>query len=78
MFVHGSRIRKQFEYLEKLGVDISPLYKQTGIAKDCKFEPGLNFSFEQYKMVLDFALRQTNNPERSEERRVGKECRSRW
>ncbi len=63
MFVHSSRIQKQFEYLEKLGIDITPLYKQTGIAKDCKFEPETNFDFEQYKTVLDFALRQTNNPE---------------
>jgi len=63
MFVHSSRIQKQFEYLEKLGVDITPLYKQAGIPKDCKFEPELTFDFEQYKTVLDFALRQTNNPE---------------
>lgn len=63
MFVHSSRIQKQFEYLKKNGVDISPLYKQTGIAKDCKFESDLYFNFEQYKAVLDFALRQTNNPE---------------
>lgn len=63
MFVHSSRIQKQFEYLEKLGIDISPLYKQTDIPKDCKFEPELYFDFEQYKTILDFALRQTNNPE---------------
>jgi AraC-like DNA-binding protein len=63
MFVHCSRIQRQFEYLEKLGIDITPLYKQTGIPKDCKFEPELNFDFEQYKTVLDFALRQTNNPD---------------
>ena len=63
MFVHSSRIQKQFEYLEKLGIDISPLYKQADIPKDCKFEPDLTFDFEQYKTVLDFALRQTNNLE---------------
>ncbi|MBN1183653.1 MAG: AraC family transcriptional regulator ligand-binding domain-containing protein, partial [Bacteroidales bacterium] len=63
MFVHGSRIQKQFEYLDKLGIDISPLYKQTEIPKDCKFTAEINFDFEQYKTVLDFALRQTNNPE---------------
>jgi hypothetical protein len=63
MFVHGSRIQKQFEYLEKLGIDIKPLYRQTGIPEDCRFEPDSSFDFEQYKTVLDFALRQTNNPE---------------
>lgn len=63
MFVHSSRIQKQFEYLTKMGIDISPLYKQADIPKDCKFEQDLFFDFEQYKTVLDFALRQTNNPE---------------
>lgn len=63
MFVHSSRIQNQFKYLEKQGVDITPLYKQTGISKDCRFEPDLTFDLEQYKTVLDFALRQTNNPD---------------
>ena len=63
MFVHGSRIQKQFEYLEKSGIDTLPLYSQTGISPDAVFDQDTIFDFEQYKVVLDFALRQTNNPE---------------
>jgi AraC-like DNA-binding protein len=63
MFVHGSRIQKQFEYLEKSGIEILPLYSQTGISRDTVFDQDTIFDFEQYKVVLDFALRQTNNPE---------------
>ncbi len=63
MFVHGSRIQKQFEYLEKAGIDISPLFRQTGISRETIIEHDTTFDFEQYKAVLDFALRQTNNPE---------------
>lgn len=63
MFVHGSRLQKQFEYLVKAGIDISPLYKQTGISRDTVIDQETTFDFEQYRVVLDFALRQTNNPE---------------
>lgn len=63
MFVHGSRLLKQFEYLEKKGIDISPLYKQTGISRDMVIDAETTFNFEKYRVVLDFALRQTNNPE---------------
>jgi AraC-like DNA-binding protein len=63
MFVHGSRLRKQFEYLEKAGIDITPLYRQTGISRETIIEHDTTFDFEQYKAVLDFALRQTNNQE---------------
>jgi AraC-like DNA-binding protein len=63
MFVHSSRIQKQFEYLEKRGINITPLYSQTGISKNEITDPNRQFDFEQYKTVLDFALRQTNNPE---------------
>lgn len=63
MFVHGSRLQKQFEFLEKSGIDLSPLYTQAGISRDMIIEQDTSFDFEQYKVVLDFALRQTNNPE---------------
>lgn len=62
MFVHATRIQKQFEYLRHLGIDINPLYRQTGISKDEVFDPDRHFDFEQYKAVLDFAIRQTGNP----------------
>ena len=62
MFVHSSRIQKQLEYLSASGIDISPLYKQAEISKNEDFSPDKNFDFEQYKTVLEFALRQTNNP----------------
>jgi AraC-like DNA-binding protein len=63
MFVHGSRIRKQIEYLSSLGIDIQPLYKQIGLDQDSFLEPDNIFDFEVYRMVLEFALRQTNNPD---------------
>ena len=63
MFVHGSRIRKQFEYLNSLDIDIQPLYKQTGLKESALADPGATFDFEIYRMVLEFALRQTGNPE---------------
>lgn len=62
MFVHSSRIQKQFEYLSALGIDTTPLFKQTGIETDELTNPDKKFDFEQYKTVLEFALRQTKNP----------------
>lgn len=62
MFVHSSRIQKQIEYLSSLGVDVNPIYKQTDIKKEDVLKPEKTFDFEQYKMVLEFALRQTKNP----------------
>jgi AraC-like DNA-binding protein len=63
MFVHSSRIEKQFEYLAMLGIDTNPLLKQTGISVEELSVKDKHFSLEQYKTVLDFALRQTSNPE---------------
>lgn len=63
MFVHPMRIQKQFEYLEKLKIDIQPLCNQTGISINDLLSTDKHFDFEQYKAVLDFALRQTKNPE---------------
>ena len=63
MFVHASRIQKQFEYLLSIGVDIAPLYRQTGIDPNETFGPETTFDFEKYTSVLDYALRQTGNPE---------------
>ena len=63
MFVHSSRLHRQIEYLSSLGIDIKPLFKQLGIAPDEDLTKDKHFDFEQYKSVLDFALRQTNNPE---------------
>jgi AraC-like DNA-binding protein len=63
MFVHASRIEKQFQYLTNLGISITPLLRQTGISGDIPFEPQARFDFEQYKQILEFALRQTGDPE---------------
>lgn len=63
MYVHATRIQKQLEYLKHLGVDIVPLYKQIGISPDEQFEHDKHLDFEQYNAVLDYAIRQTNNPE---------------
>ena len=62
MFVHSSRILKQFEYLSILGIDTNPLYRQTGIEKQDLLNPDKTYDFDIYKIVLEFALRQTNNP----------------
>jgi AraC-like DNA-binding protein len=63
MFVHASRIKKQVEYFQHLGIDIAPLYKQIGISKGEDLTQDRHFDFEIYKAVLDYGIRQTNNPE---------------
>lgn len=63
MFVHSSRIQRQLEYLSAAGIDINPICKQAGIPKEETFPPDKTFDFEQYKAVLEFALRQTNDPD---------------
>jgi len=63
MYVHSSRIKKQLEYLSSLGIDIEPVYKQAGISREEAFSADRHFSFEQYNTILEFALRQTGNPE---------------
>lgn len=63
MFVHATRIQKQIEYLNQLGIDLIPLYDQTGLSENEQFVQDKHFDFEEYKAVLDYAIRQTKNPE---------------
>jgi hypothetical protein len=63
MFVHASRIQKQFEYFRHLGIDINPLYKQTGISRNEDFTQDRHYDFEIYKAILEYGIRQTSNPD---------------
>jgi AraC-like DNA-binding protein len=61
MKVQGFRIKKQLEYLESNGIDIIPLLAQLGLNMDSFNDPTQFHPFEHYKLVLEFALRQTND-----------------
>src|SRR3712207_1158811 len=49
-----------------------------GYAVLSKLTPGMSFSTLELKVAYHKAITKDTGPIRSEERRVGKECRSRW
>ena len=59
-------------------VDITTAGSQVALAADaCTFELSMGFQFRFYGTLVD-QIHVCSNVQRSEERRVGKECRSRW
>ena len=52
--------------------------KNTRSQKRAEQEIWLQQKEEQFQVAVDFAMREFERMNRSEERRVGKECRSRW
>lgn len=61
MYVHSSRIQKQFEYLKAAGIDCAEAYSLAGIAKGEELDPDKAFGFDQYIKVLEFALEKTGD-----------------
>lgn len=61
MFVHSSRIRKQIEYLESIGVDVQPLHRTAKITHKDLLDPENVFELDQFISVLDFAIRETGD-----------------
>lgn len=63
MYVQASRIQRHLEYLQNRGVDTKPLYRQLELDQGVLMDPSGMMDFQSYRTVLDFALRQTNEPD---------------
>lgn len=61
MFVHSSRIRKQFEYLQSLGVNPETLSRICDISIDETLDPEKTFSLDQFIEILEYALEYTGD-----------------
>ena len=72
--------RKKFQTeTEELQAKRNALSKEYGsLKKEGKDDPALNTKIETIKTELDGCASKLTEIQRSEERRVGKECRSRW
>lgn len=61
MFVHSSRIQRQIEYLKSLKVNTDPVFELAQIDPNDILNHEKTFSFEQYHILLDFAIKQTGD-----------------